>query len=108
MNSILETVNVFLAFSGIMLVLAVLNVRQIHDRLPYHLTYTFNWLFAFPEHYSRGGFERHFWSLCVEEQFYLIWPWLILLAPGLVCAFKAYETWRELTLRMNHNEHKRG
>ena len=35
-------------------------------------------------------------------------PWLILMAPGLVCAFKAYETWRELTLRMNHKEHKAG
>jgi len=32
-------------------------------------------------------------------------PWLILMAPGLVCAYKAYETWRELTTRMNHREH---
>jgi len=31
-------------------------------------------------------------------------PWFILMAPGLVCAFKAYETWRELTKRMNHRE----
>jgi len=33
-------------------------------------------------------------------------PWLILMAPGLVCAFKAYETWRELTVRMNRRDHK--
>jgi peptidoglycan/LPS O-acetylase OafA/YrhL len=23
----------------------------------------------------------HFWSLCVEEQFYLFWPWIVLFAP---------------------------
>jgi peptidoglycan/LPS O-acetylase OafA/YrhL len=85
-----RTLRIFPLYYGTLLVLALLpdagsqtafGVRQIHDRLPYHLTYTFNWLFSFPEHYSRGGFERHFWSLCVEEQFYLFWPWLILLVP---------------------------
>jgi hypothetical protein len=35
-------------------------------------------------------------------------PWFILVAPGLVCAIKAYETWRELTRRMSHGEHQEG
>jgi peptidoglycan/LPS O-acetylase OafA/YrhL len=40
-------------------------------------TYTLNWLIAF------RGFEtvphpmHPFWSLCVEEQFYLVWPFLV-------------------------------
>src|SRR5687768_2644043 len=55
-----RTLRIFPLYYGTLLVLALLpdpgsqtafGVRQIHDRLPYHLTYTFNWLFSFPEHY---------------------------------------------------------
>jgi peptidoglycan/LPS O-acetylase OafA/YrhL len=42
--------------------------------------YTQNWL------YSRDGFPQnhllvHFWTLGVEEQFYLLWPWAIRYIP---------------------------
>jgi len=35
----------------------------------------------------------HFWSLCVEEQFYLIWPWVVFWLPGrrkLLCVCLAW------------------
>jgi peptidoglycan/LPS O-acetylase OafA/YrhL len=43
-------------------------------------TYTFNLWGAWRGMLS-GSLIAHFWSLAVEEQFYLVWPWLILLAP---------------------------
>ena len=76
-----RTLRIFPLYYGTLLALALLDVRHIRERLPWHLTYTGNWLFSMPAAYNAGGFERHLWSLGVEEQFYLVWPWLILLTP---------------------------
>lgn len=43
----------------------------------WYWTYLTNWLFAWRDHY--GGLA-HFWTLAVEEQFYLVWPAVVLLA----------------------------
>jgi peptidoglycan/LPS O-acetylase OafA/YrhL len=43
-------------------------------------TYTFNLVGAWKGALS-GRLISHFWSLAVEEQFYLVWPWVILLVP---------------------------
>jgi len=46
--------------------------------LIWHLTYTSNIYFSI---YPGDVLTSHFWSLSVEEQFYLLWPLVILLLP---------------------------
>lgn len=48
-----------------------------HD-LPYLLTYTFN-LTRMSAGWHESPIYTHFWSLCVEEQFYLFFPFVIFL-----------------------------
>ncbi len=49
---------------------------NFNKELPYILTYLYNFSF-FTELSSSKGLVYHLWSLCVEEQFYLIWPFLV-------------------------------
>ena len=49
----------------------------IHNQI-WIWTYLQNWLFIFHPPYKTSALD-HFWSLAVEEQFYLVWPFVILL-----------------------------
>jgi peptidoglycan/LPS O-acetylase OafA/YrhL len=51
------------------------------DYTLYFFTYTPNLLIARQGAHYLGCFE-HLWSLGVEEQFYLFWPWLLLFSPA--------------------------
>ncbi len=74
---------------------------NFRDRVWWHVAYLSNVRFSYWR--KAGEIERHLWSLSVEEQFYLIWPILIFLAPRkilgplILATIVAAPLWRVLT-----------
>ena len=52
------------------------ELKSMQDKQVWFWLYAANWLFA-----AEGGFSQtsggYFWSLAVEEQFYLVWPFVV-------------------------------
>jgi peptidoglycan/LPS O-acetylase OafA/YrhL len=63
------------AFYAALLILAVLGIGGIASSWPWHVTYLSNFYMA------TGGTESVLWTLAVEEQFYLLWPMVLLVTP---------------------------
>jgi peptidoglycan/LPS O-acetylase OafA/YrhL len=85
---------------AVLIVLIIVNAAQVREVWPWLFTYATNiytWHYlAFP------ATVPHFWTLAVEEQFYLVWPWVMLFLPrkwlmaflvGLCCLAPAWRLW---------------
>jgi len=57
----------------------LLNFGAIRHYWPWVFTGTVDWLIAWNNEWPLA--ISHLWSICVQEQFYLFWPLLILLLP---------------------------
>lgn len=51
------------------------------DKLPFLYTYTFNFTRLLPD-WKHSPLYTHLWSLSVEEQFYVVWPFFIYFLSG--------------------------
>ena len=80
-----RTLRVFPLYFGYVAVLALVYFASGHPEAfrrdwPYLLTYTLNFRRIWPD-FGTNIFYGRFWSLAIEEQFYLIWPLLVYLVP---------------------------
>jgi peptidoglycan/LPS O-acetylase OafA/YrhL len=74
-----RALRIFPLFYFVLIAAAALNIGPVRETFAWHAAYLSNFYF-----YLRGdwhGSVSHLWSLAVEEQFYAVWPWLILCAP---------------------------
>ena len=55
-------------------------MRLFQKQLPFALAYIYNFFYG-SSAFSHQKFVEHFWSLSVEEQFYVLWPLLLFLVP---------------------------
>ena len=72
-----RTLRIFPLYYAVVLILFLLNHNVVTQYIFNFLTYTYN--YAWVKYQIPDNSASHFWSLSVEEQFYLFWPFIVLL-----------------------------
>ncbi|MCX6210198.1 MAG: acyltransferase [Bacteroidetes bacterium] len=72
-----RTLRIFPLYYAVVAILYLLHHPFVQQYIFNFLTYTYN--YAWVKYQIRANSASHFWSLSVEEQFYLFWPILMLL-----------------------------
>ncbi len=73
-----RTLRIFPVYFALIFLLYLLNVGGARQDIWYCITYTYNFKVFFEHSWPP---LVHLWSLGVEEQFYLLWPWVIVFTP---------------------------
>jgi peptidoglycan/LPS O-acetylase OafA/YrhL len=74
-----RVLRIFPLYYAVVIVGIIFNIPAAREYAPWLLTYTLNLKMAVQGWYVPNF--AHFWSLSIEEQYYLVWPWLILTLP---------------------------
>jgi peptidoglycan/LPS O-acetylase OafA/YrhL len=75
-----RTLRIFPIYYITIFFLLIIGFENTREFLPWLLSYTLNIKFALTNEFA-GSFT-HFWSLAVEEQFYILWAFLIVFIPN--------------------------
>ncbi len=72
-----RALRIFPIYYATIIFLLLINNKDAWDNHLFLLTYSYNYAWDYLQ--LETTHISHFWSLCVEEQFYLIWPFFIVL-----------------------------
>jgi len=74
-----RTLRIFPIYYITIFILLIFNTNNIRQIFTWFLTYTSNIYFYLIQNWA--GSLSHLWTLAVEEQFYIIWPFIMLFVP---------------------------
>lgn len=71
---------IFPVYYAVLIVLLLIDFEKISSLWVWLFTYTIN-IYESVNNTVDVGHFNHFWSLALEEQFYLVWPLIVFLIP---------------------------